>query len=142
MTPSFVDTPRLTLAGAQRALSAAIETAEALGCSVVITVVDPAGDPITMVRMDGAPLFSVTVAAKKGWTAAASGARGSDLREAFNADPTLLHALAPKVDELMAVGGATPIQVEGATAGAVAVSGATEEQDQRIADAGAAALVD
>ncbi len=135
-----VDVPRLTLAGAQRALAAAAETATSLGCSVVVLVADPAGDPLAMARMDGAPLFSVTAAAKKAWTAAASGTRGSDICDVFGSDPTLLHALAPKVDELMAVGGATPIAMAGGVAGAIGVSGATEEQDQQIADAGAAAV--
>ncbi len=136
----FVDRPVITHAGARRALDGAIAEADSLGTPVVIVITDAAGNTVTMARMDGAPLFSIEVAEKKGWTAAASGARTCDLRDVFNADPTLLHALAPKVDDLMAVGGATPIIVDGATAGAVAVSGATEEQDQQIADAGAQCL--
>lgn len=46
----------------------------------------------------------------------------------------------PGVDELMPVGGGTPIVHAGGVVGAVGVSGATEEQDQEIADAAVAAL--
>ena len=59
---------------------------------------------------------------------------------AFNADPTLLHALAPKVERMMAVGGSTPVRANGTVAGAIGVSGASEEQDQQIADAAATAI--
>ena len=96
------------------------------------------GSPLAMLRMDGAPLFSVEVAEKKAWTAAASGARTADLRTVFGADPALLHGLAPMVDRLLAVGGGAPIRVDdpsnGGVAGAIGVSGATEDQDQQIAD--------
>ena len=77
---------------------------------------------------------------KKARTAAAAPARSADIAAQFSADPVLLHALAPKVDELMAVGGATPILVDGVAAGAVGVSGAAEAQDQEIAGEAAAAI--
>jgi uncharacterized protein GlcG (DUF336 family) len=62
------------------------------------------------------------------------------LRAAFNADQTLLHALAPKVDQMMAVGGGAPVVIDGVVAGAVGVSGATEAEDQQIADAAISAV--
>lgn len=136
--PSIASTPNLTAAGAQRVVAAAVAEAERLGVGVVIAVVDRGGNPLALLRMDGAPLFSVEVAEKKAWTAAAAGARTDDLRAVFGSDPALLHGLAPKVDRLLAVGGGAPIRVEqsdGSTvAGAVGVSGATEDQDQQIAD--------
>lgn len=130
----IVKAPQLTAAGARRAVDLAVEKATEFGVSVVVAVADAGGNPLALHRMDGAPLFSVTVAEKKAWTAVAGGARTCDLRAAFNGDPTLLHALAPKVDALMAVGGAAPVMVEGSVAGAIGVSGATEEQDQDCAD--------
>lgn len=129
--------PNITAAGARAAIDAAVAEAERLGVRVVIAVADRGGNPVALLRMDGAFLFSVEVAEKKAWTAAAAGVRTDLLRGAFNGDPTLLHGLAPKVERLMAVGGGAPILVDGVVAGAVGVSGATEEQDQQIADTAA-----
>lgn len=132
--------PTVTAAGARAAIDAALAEAESLGVRVVISVVDRGGNPLALLRMDGAFLFSVEVAEKKAWTAAAAGIPTDRLRTGFNADPTLLHGLAPKVDRLMAVGGGTPVVIDGQVAGAVGISGATEEQDQQIATAAATAV--
>lgn len=130
----------LTAAGAQQAVAVAVAAAGQLGVGIVASVVDRGGNPLAMLRMDGAPRFSVEVAAKKAWTAASSGSRTDALREVVNADPTLLHGLQPGVEMFMAVGGGTPVVVDGVLAGAVGVSGATEDQDQQIADAAAASI--
>ncbi len=132
--------PELNEAGAQQAVAVAVAAAGQLGVGIVVYVVDRGGNPLALLRMDGAPRFSVEVAHKKAWTAASSGSRTDALRDVINADPTLLHGLAPGVGMFMAVGGGTPILVGGALAGAVGVSGATEEQDQQIADAAAASV--
>ncbi len=129
--------PNLTADGARAAIDAAVTEAGLLGVRVVFAVVDRGGNPLGLLRMDGAFLFSVEVAEKKAWTAAASGLRTDVVRGAFLADPTLLHGLARKIDRLMAVGGGTPVLVDGQVAGAVGVNGATEAQDQQIADAAA-----
>lgn len=132
--------PELTAEGAHRVVAVAEAAAGQLGVGIVVYVVDRGGNPLAMMRMDGAPRFSVEVAHKKAWTAASSGSRTDVLRDVFNADPTLVHGLQGGVDMLMAVGGATPILIDGELAGAVGVSGATEEQDQQIADAAAASI--
>ena len=132
--------PDITSAGARRAIDAAVAEADRIGVEVVIAVVDRGGNPMALLRMDAAPLFSVEVAQKKAWTAIAGRAPTDRLKQVFESDPTLLHGLAPKIDRLMAVGGGTPIVVAGQVAGAVGVSGATEEQDQQIADTAAATL--
>lgn len=132
--------PELSAEGAQQAVAVALAAAGQLGVGIVVFVVDRGGNPLAMMRMDGAPRFSVDVAHKKAWTAAASGSRTDALRDVFTGDPTLLHGLQGGVDMLMAVGGATPILIDGEVAGAVGVSGATEEQDQQIADAAASSI--
>jgi glc operon protein GlcG len=135
-----VSVPTITAAGARAAIDAAVALAEELGVRVVISVVDRGGNPLALLRMDGAFLFSVEVAQKKAWTAAAAGIPTDRLRAGFNQDPTLLHGLAPKVDQLVAVGGGTPVLIDGQVAGAVGVSGATEEQDQQIANTAAQSI--
>lgn len=132
---------RITAAGARAATDAAFARAAELGVAVVVVVSDAAGDVVSTVRGDGAFKFSLEVARKKAWTAATAGARTAELAAGFVASPTLLHVLTPGVDELMPVGGGTPIVHDGLIVGAVGVSGATEEQDQEIADAAVAALI-
>lgn len=132
--------PNLTAAGALGLVDAAVAEAGRIGVGVVVAVVDVGGNDLAMLRMDGAPRFSVEVARKKAWTAATAMTSTDGLRDVFNADPTLLHGLAPKIDALMAVGGGAPVLVDGRCAGAVGVSGATEEQDQQIAAAAVASL--
>jgi uncharacterized protein GlcG (DUF336 family) len=133
-----VSTPRLTLDGADRLITAARTEAASLGVDVVVHVCDPGGHPIAMVRMDASPTFSIEIARKKAWTAAASGAATASLAKDFMSEPTLLHGVAGNVDELITVGGGVPVRVEGRVAGAIGVSGATEDQDHQIADAAVA----
>jgi len=90
---------------------------------VVVSVVDRGGSPIALLRMDGAFLFSVEAAQKKAWTAAAAGFPTDRLRSGFNQDPTLLHGLAPEVDQLMAVGGGPPGAIHAAVAGPLGPEG-------------------
>ncbi|MEZ5376124.1 MAG: heme-binding protein [Acidimicrobiales bacterium] len=139
-SPISVDVPRLTLAGAQQLVAAALDEAQTIGVRVVIHVCDPAGDPLALARMDGSPKFSITIAAKKAWSAAAAGAPTAALAAAFADNPTLLHGVAGKVDDLIAVGGGVPVLIDGSVAGAIGVSGATEEQDHQIAATAAAAV--
>lgn len=128
-----VTSHRLTLDGADRLLTAARAEATSLGVAVVIHVCDPGGHPIAMVRMDGSPTFSIEIARKKSWTSAASGASTALLAAEFLGEPALLHGVAGNVDDLITVGGGVPVVVDGSVAGAIGVSGATEEQDHQIA---------
>ncbi len=135
-------TQRLTLDGAQRLVAAALRYADSIGTSVVVHVCDPAGDPLAMARMDGSPKFSVAIAAKKAWSAAAAGTSSAALAADFLADPALLHGVAGSVDELITVGGGVPVVVGECVAGAIGVSGATEQQDHEIAEVAVSKVLD
>lgn len=135
-----VSTPRLTLEGAERLIAAARAEAASLGVGVVVHVCDPGGHPIAIARMDASPTFSIEIARKKAWTAAAAGAATASLAKDFLSEPSLLHGVAGNVDELITVGGGVPVLVDGRVAGAIGVSGATEEQDHQIAGAAVASV--
>ena len=128
----------ITLAGARKVLDAAIAEADALEVAVVVVVCDPAGETVISARMDGAPLLSVGVARDKAWTVAAFGQPTHWWAELLEDDPGL--AALGNGRPLMPVPGGVPLTVSGAMVGAVGVSGATAEQDRRIAEAGAAVL--
>jgi uncharacterized protein GlcG (DUF336 family) len=131
-------TETLTLAGAQRVLTAALARADELGVAVVVTVVDPAGHPIASARMDGAPLLSIGVAADKAWTVVSFGLPTDWWAEAMAIEPGLSALASGR--PLMPVPGGVPIKQGGGLLGAVGVSGASSEQDREVAEAGASAI--
>lgn len=141
MSEAFHTYPDVTLEGARTAVDAALAKAGEIGVAVVVAVVDRAGRLVAFNRMDGALVLSIDVARKKAISVTlANGAPTAGLWETFGRDPELLHGLAPKLPDLMPVGGAVPITVDGDLAGAVGVSGATAAQDEEIAAAGAASI--
>ncbi len=130
----FVST--VSLAAAERAVRAAVERATELGVSVVVAVVDAAGELKAYARMDGAPLLSVRIAQDKAWTAAAFGLPTDAWWGLVKDEPPLLHGIV-KTDRLIIFAGGLPLVVEGRVVGGIGVSGGSAEQDRAIAEAGA-----
>ncbi|MCW1841930.1 GlcG/HbpS family heme-binding protein [Prosthecomicrobium hirschii] len=111
------------------------------GKAAVLAVADDHGEPIALLRLDGAPLSSVAVATNKAFSAARlrrpSGETGRRVRHpetgfdiAYYGDP-----------RYVGWGGGLPVLVDGAVAGAVAVSGLTDAEDEEIAAIGIAAIL-
>jgi glc operon protein GlcG len=131
----------LDLADAERALVAMREVLAREGKSAVLAVADVHGDIVAMVRLDGAPASSLTIARNKAWTAASQGeatrAIGARLRnedEAFD----ITYYGDPRA---CGWGGGLPVRdVHGNVVGSVAVSGLPELEDERIAAIGVAAI--
>lgn len=129
--------PRAVAAeGAQRALAAATAEARRQGWAVSIAVVDPAGELLAFVRLDGAPYSSIDVARAKARTAARFRRPTRLLDSALTAGRTAILAL----DGATPIEGGVPIVVDGQVVGAVGVSGVTSAQDAQVAQAGAAAV--
>jgi glc operon protein GlcG len=122
--------------GAQRALTAAAAEARAQGWLVSIAVVDPAGELVAFLRLDGAPLSSVDISRAKARTAARF------RRPTRALDSTLTAGRLPilGLEGVTPVEGGVPIVVGGETVGAVGVSGVTSPQDAQVARAGVAAV--
>lgn len=138
-TEAVVPASVVSAAGARTVIDAAVEEAARLGVAVVVWVVDPGGDDVAMVRMDGSPLLSRQVARDKAWTTVAFGQPTTWWTDLIAADDSL--AALGRGNRLMPVPGGVPLVVAGTLVGGVGVSGATSEQDAAIATAGAAALV-
>ena len=111
------------------------------GKTAVLAVADDHGERIALLRLDGAPLSSVAVATNKAFSAARlrrpSGETGRRVRHpetgfdiAYYGDP-----------RYVGWGGGLPVLVDGAVAGAVAVSGLTDAEDEEIAAIGIAAIL-
>lgn len=122
--------------GAQRALAGAAEEASRQGWAVSVAVVDPAGELVAFLRMDGAPYSSVDIARGKARTAARfrRPTRGLDSLVVAGRLPIL------SFEGVTPVEGGVPIVVGGEVVGAVGVSGVTSAQDAQVARAGARAV--
>lgn len=125
----------LTHAGALAVLDAAVAKAAAMGVPQCIAVVDPGGNLLAFVRMDGAKVLSQHSATRKAITAASSRAATGGVDEALAAKLAL--ATGGRVTNLR---GGLPIVVEGQVIGAIGVGSGTGEQDVAVAEAGIAAL--
>ena len=125
----------VSLEGAQRALAAAAAEARQRGWAVSIAVVDPAGDLVAFVRLDGAPPASVDIAPAKARTAARLRRTTGGLDSAAAGRPAILG-----LPGITPVEGGVPILIDGEVVGAVGVSGVTSPQDAQVARAGAAAV--
>lgn len=125
----------LTHAGALAVLDAAVATADAMGVPQCIAVVDPGGNLLAFVRMDGAKVLSQLSATQKAVTAASSRAATGAADEQLALKLAL--ATGGQVTNLK---GGLPIVVDGQVVGAVGVGSGTGEQDVAVAEAGIAAV--
>lgn len=132
------DRPALTLAGARIITDAAQAEADKRGLKVTIVVVDPAGVPIALRRMDDAPLPGPEIATGKAQTAARFGNPTAVFEQRLQKEGQLRYLTFPGA--MIASEGGVPIKRDGKTVGAVGVSGATSQEDGLIAAAGIAAL--
>jgi glc operon protein GlcG len=130
----------ISLEGARRVMDAAIAKATEMGIDACISVCDPGGHAVITVRMDGAPLLSVDIAANKAYTVVAFKGMPTHLWwGGIKDDPSLVHGIT-KTDRFIIFGGGIPLKVKKKLVGAVGVSGGSAEQDQAIAEAASAAL--
>lgn len=131
-------TPTLTLEGARAVIAAAMAQAKAKNApGGAIAVVDEGGNLVAMERLDHTFAASALISIGKARTAAQFKKPTLMLEDAVNQGRTAMVAL----DDFTPLKGGVPITVDGQVVGAVGVSGAASaQQDEEIAQAGAAAL--
>ncbi len=136
MDPHVKSSLALTHAGALAVLQGAVAKAIEIGVPQCIVVVDPGGNMLAFVRMDGAKVLSQHTATAKAVTAASSRAATGAVPE----DLALKLSLGSggRVTNLK---GGLPIVVDGHVVGAIGVGSGTGDQDVAVAEAGIAALV-
>ena len=129
--------PVLTLAAARQVAGAAEAKARAAGWPCVISVVDSAGAPIVLLRMDNAAVpAGVELAPGKARTAALFRRSSGALEDAINGN----RPAAATARGFVLMRGGVPIVADGQIVGAIGVSADTPQHDEEIAQAGAAAL--
>lgn len=107
--------------------------------AAVLAVSDAHGELIALVRMDGAPLPSIAVAQAKAFTAARQGMATRQLALEAKAGGWSMSSYGDA--RYVGWAGGLPVLIDGMVAGAVAVSGLSEDDDERIAQLGVDAVI-
>ena len=127
--------PELTLADCEKIMAAALAETKRNEWVVAVAIVDDGGHLLHFARMDGATPANAAIAVEKGRTAAMTRRTSGNWQERIKARPEML-----KMPGVLPVQGGVPILVDGACLGGVGVSGVQSHEDERIANAGIAAL--
>ncbi len=131
--------PVLTLQAARTVVDAAEAKARDAGWPCAIAVVDSAGLPILLERMDDAAVLAgVEFAPGKARTAALFRPESAQLEDAINGSrPAAITA-----QGFVLMKGGVPLIVKGQIVGAIGVSADIPDHDEQIAKAGVAALTE
>ncbi|HZG53093.1 MAG TPA: heme-binding protein [Pyrinomonadaceae bacterium] len=130
----------VTLERAATVVAAARRKAEQIGVAMNIAVVDAGNNLTAFARMDGAWLGSIDIAQGKAYTARAFDMETKTLGQASQPGAPLFGIHASNDGRIIIFAGGIPLTEGGAVVGAIGVSGGTVEQDQEVAEAGAAAF--
>jgi glc operon protein GlcG len=126
--------PRLTLEDAQKAIDAAEAEARKNSWNVTIVIVDSAGVPIYLRRMNGAAARSYDIAMNKARTSASTGLTTIEYGQ---------RRTAGTIDSIangITFEGGLPIRISGRLMGGIGTSGVRANQDAQISRAGLAAI--
>ncbi|MGH7454160.1 MAG: heme-binding protein [bacterium] len=128
----------LTLAGAKKAIAAAVAKAKELNApGGVIAVVDDGGNLMAVERLDGTFAAGALISIGKARTAAIFKRPTSVFEKIIREGRTPMVAL----NDFTPLQGGVPIEIDGQVVGAIGVSGAASaQQDEELAIAGANAL--
>jgi uncharacterized protein GlcG (DUF336 family) len=126
--------------GALALIGAAQRAAAAEGIAVSICVVDPSGLQVGFLRMDGAMLGTIGLAASKAHSAAMFATPTHAWHGILSGDAALRDGLLG-TDRFTTLGGGVPLLAGGTLIGALGVSGGSVDQDRAVAEAAAAEVV-
>lgn len=130
----------ITLEETRRVIAAAEAKATEIGQPMDIAVVDSGGNLKSHVRMDGAFIGSIDISINKAFTAIAFETDTKSFGELAQPGQPLYGIEATNNSRLVLFAGGIPLVRDGQVRGAIGVSTGTVEQDQQVAEAGAAAF--
>ena len=131
----------LTQADASFLIDHSIKAARGMGIAVTVVIVEGGGHIIGLLRMDDAKLASIGVAEGKAWTAALFQRASVDYNVPAAPGGNSYGVLNAYPGKLVPLPGGQPIFVEGTCIGGIGISGASGEQDDSLAKAAVAALI-
>jgi uncharacterized protein GlcG (DUF336 family) len=130
----------VSLEDARKVIAAAEKKAKALEQPMNIAVADGGGNLVAHVRMDDAWMGSIDISIKKAFTARAFDLSTQELAKFSQSGGQFFGIHASNEGRIMIFAGGVPLKRAGKVVGAVGVSGGSGEQDQAVAEAGAAAF--
>jgi uncharacterized protein GlcG (DUF336 family) len=134
----------VSLEDARRVISAAEIKAQEIGQPMNIAVVDAGGNLVSHVRMDGAWIGSIDISITKAFTSRAFDIATKDLAEHSQPGGQFYGIHVSNGGRIRIFAGGIPLSSSsgegGEVVGAIGVSGGSGEQDQAVAEAGAAAF--
>jgi uncharacterized protein GlcG (DUF336 family) len=130
----------LKLEDARKIIAAAQKKAAEIKQPMNVAVCDAGGNLLAFERMEGAWLGSIDISINKAWTSRAFDIATGDLAKHSQSGGQFFGIHASNGGRVMIFAGGVPLKKGGQVVGAIGVSGGTGEQDQAVADAGAAAL--
>jgi uncharacterized protein GlcG (DUF336 family) len=128
----------LTLNDARGIISAAEKRAVEIAQPMNIAVVDAGANLLAHVRMDGAWIGSIDISINKAFTARALDISTKDLATHSQPGKQFYGIHVSNHGRIMIFAGGIPLNQGGKVVGAIGVSGGSGEQDQTVAEAGAA----
>ena len=131
----------ITLAQTQTVMQAAVAKARAINVPMNIAVVDAGGNLKAFVRMDDAFLGIIDIAERKARTARYFNMSTRDLGKAAQPGQPLYGIEATNDGLVIFGGGVLLLDKKGTIVGSIGVSGGSVEEDESVADAGAAVLL-
>lgn len=130
----------VTLNDAKTVIAAAEKKATEIGQPQNIAVVDAGGNLVAHQRMDGAWIGSIDISIKKAFTSRAFDIATRDLAKEAQPGKQFYGIQVSNAGRVMIFAGGLPLKRDGKVVGAIGVSGGSGEQDQAVAEAGAAAF--
>jgi uncharacterized protein GlcG (DUF336 family) len=120
---------------ARRIVAAAQKRAESIDKPITVVVVDAAGFPVLIERMDGARPLQPQIATAKAYTAAIMQRPCSMLKGWADHEPFFFAQVSRMGHQpIVATGGGFPLKRDGDIVGAVGISGGTGDEDQALAE--------
>ena len=128
----------ITLKDAKTIIAAAESKAVEIGQPMNIAVVDNGGNLIAHERMDGAWIGSIDISIKKAFTSRAFDISTKDLATQWQPGGQFYRIQVSNNGKIIIFAGGIPLKKDGQVVGTIGVSGGSDEQDQSVAEAGAA----
>src|SRR6201982_2587839 len=130
----------VTLEKARKVIEAAEKKAAEIKQPMNIAVVDEGGNLVSHVRMDGAWIGSIDISINKAFTSRAFDIATKDLATHSQSGGQFFGIHVSNGGRIMIFAGGIPLKKSGKVVGAIGVSGGSGDQDQTVAEAGAAAF--
>ena len=129
----------ITLEQAREVIDAALAKADEIDVPMNVAVVDAGNNLTAFARQDGAWLGSIDIAQGKAYTARAFDMTSAELGAEAQPGKPLYGIEASNDGRPIVFGGGIPLKDGEEILGAIGVSGGTVDQDEEVAEAGAAA---